>query len=85
MKTRLLKKLRREAKKEYWIEVYPKEILKYWVRSCRCGYGHFLDSFRTLEEAMKDLTRRRRNYILSQIEGIRLNKLEGIRLNKLDI
>lgn len=75
MKTRLLKRLRREAKKEvyiYTIGLYSKK--EYHI------YGYSI--YDNPEEAKMALSNCRRNYILSIIKQIRLNR-ENKQLRKL--
>lgn len=75
MKTRLLKRLRRNAKNEIYIyaqERYSKK--EYHI----CGYY----TYDNLEEAKIKLSKCRRDYILSIIERMRLNR-ENKQLRKL--
>jgi hypothetical protein len=75
MKTRLLKRLRREAKKEvyiYTLGLYGKK--EYHI------YGY--NVYDNPEEAKMELSNCRRNYILSIIKQIRLNG-ENKQLRKL--
>lgn len=75
MKTKLLKRLRKQARNEVYI--YTQE--RYSKKEYRiCRYY----TYDNLKEAKMDLSRCRRDYILSIIEQMRLNR-ENKQLRKL--
>lgn len=77
MKTRLLKRLRKKAKKRYWIEYDPEDIYGEFYRifdlyHYRHRYGIWIKaSCRDLESAKRECESLRREYILGMIEEMR--------------
>lgn len=52
MKAKLLRKLRKEAKKQYWIEIDNKSIYRYKIYNIERGYYTPIDMFQILDEAV---------------------------------
>lgn len=77
MKVRLLKILRKKAKKRYWIEYDPEDIYGEFYHifdlyHYRHKYGIWIKaSCRDIESAKRECESLRREYILSMIEEMR--------------
>lgn len=76
MKTRLLKKLRKMAKEEYWLEDHRDSNHRYWVVSKICSKNCALHMYKNYEDAFYELTWRRRGFILDYIDEHRNYKLD---------
>jgi hypothetical protein len=77
MKTRLLKRLRKDAKDEYKIEAFSDyyRIVSYAKNSQGNWYPIVMDSITMKELAIKKLFEHRRNFILNAIKAMRTEKL----------
>lgn len=76
MRVKLLKKLRKLAKKEYWLEDHKSSIYRYRLVASYCDKSCFIKSFSSYEDALEELTWRRRRWILDYIESRRNYKLD---------
>lgn len=74
MKTKLLKKLRKEAKEQYWIERWKQETNEYVIRSPKNDPGWYKFSFPTLEIAVEKLKYLRIGFILNTVRRIKVNE-----------
>lgn len=73
MKTRLLKRLRKRAKKDIYIIYRPNYNLPYQVI---INYDGVKFSEKTLEEALEVLWDERRKSILNMVRSMRIKKLD---------
>lgn len=76
MTTKLLKKLRKLAKKEYWLEDHKDYKYRYRLCASYCDKDCFIKSFLSYEDALEELTCRRRSWILDYIRDHKNYKLD---------
>lgn len=76
MRVKILKKLRKLAKKEYWLEDHKSYEYRYRLVSSTCDEGCYIKSFSSYEEALYALAWRRRCWILDYVRDHRIYKLD---------